>query len=570
MLESLTIRQIALIDDVTIRFHDGMQVLTGETGAGKSIVVDSVNLILGGRADRDMIRTGCERASVEAVFNTRSNRKAERFLEQEGIEYDGQTVTVYREISSGGKNVCRVCGVMVPVATLKELAVFLMDLHGQSEHQFLTDPEKQLAFLDQTGGEDHRALLSRTAGDHEKFIANHRAYAKLVKENENRESRLKSLERDLEELRKARIEPGEADRLMEHRKRLAEAEKQAAVLETVTERLSGGEGDSSALAGIKTVSGILRSLAEKDGTFTEIAERCESAYFELEEIAYQISQISGKNEYEPGALEKADDRLDLIHRLERKHAADADDLPALLKKMEEEYLYLTEMEDRISLMSAEHKRLLSAYRNTARELTASRKKLASVFEERMMKELSDLGMENTVFRVEFLPNESGRPLMPTPLGDDRIVFMISPNPGEPLKPLAKIASGGELSRLMLAVKTLESSHTGVESMVFDEIDTGISGRMAQTVAEKMIMISRERQVICVTHLPQIAAAADYHYLVQKNVSGGRTNTSVDELDRAGRQAEVGRMISGADGVTEDSNAYAARLLSAAESLKREK
>ena len=570
MLESLTIRQIALIDDVTIRFHDGMQVLTGETGAGKSIVVDSVNLILGGRADRDMIRTGCERASVEAVFNTRSNRKAERFLEQEGIEYDGQTVTVYREISSGGKNVCRVCGVMVPVATLKELAVFLMDLHGQSEHQFLTDPEKQLAFLDQTGGEDHQALLSRTAGDHEKFIANHRAYAKLVKENENRESRLKSLERDLEELRKARIEPGEADRLMERRKRLAEAEKQAAVLETVTERLSGGEGDSSALAGIKTVSGILRSLAEKDGTFTEIAERCESAYFELEEIAYQISQISGKNEYEPGALEKADDRLDLIHRLERKHAEDADDLPALLKKMEEEYLYLTEMEDRISLMSAEHKRLLSAYRNTARELTASRKKLASVFEERMMKELSDLGMENTVFRVEFLPNESGRPLMPTPLGDDRIVFMISPNPGEPLKPLAKIASGGELSRLMLAVKTLESSHTGVESMVFDEIDTGISGRMAQTVAEKMIMISRERQVICVTHLPQIAAAADYHYLVQKNVSGGRTNTSVDELDRAGRQAEVGRMISGADGVTEDSNAYAARLLSAAESLKREK
>ena len=570
MLESLTIRQIALIDDVTIRFHDGMQVLTGETGAGKSIVVDSVNLILGGRADRDMIRTGCERASVEAVFNTRSNRKAERFLEQEGIEYDGQTVTVYREISSGGKNVCRVCGVMVPVATLKELAVFLMDLHGQSEHQFLTDPEKQLAFLDQTGGEDHQALLSRTAGDHEKFIANHRAYAKLVKENENRESRLKSLERDLEELRKARIEPGEADRLMERRKRLAEAEKQAAVLETVTERLSGGEGDSSALAGIKTVSGILRSLAEKDGTFTEIAERCESAYFELEEIAYQISQISGKNEYEPGALEKADDRLDLIHRLERKHAADADDLPALLKKMEEKYLYLTEMEDRISLMSAEHKRLLSAYRNTARELTASRKKLASVFEERMMKELSDLGMENTVFRVEFLPNESGRPLMPTPLGDDRIVFMISPNPGEPLKPLAKIASGGELSRLMLAVKTLESSHTGVESMVFDEIDTGISGRMAQTVAEKMIMISRERQVICVTHLPQIAAAADYHYLVQKNVSGGRTNTSVDELDRAGRQAEVGRMISGADGVTEDSNAYAARLLSAAESLKREK
>ena len=236
--------------------------------------------------------------------------------------------------------------------------------------------------------------------------------------------------------------------------------------------------------------------------------------------------------------------------------------------MEEEYLYLTEMEDRISLMSAEHKRLLSAYRNTARELTASRKKLASVFEERMMKELSDLGMENTVFRVEFLPNESGRPLMPTPLGDDRIVFMISPNPGEPLKPLAKIASGGELSRLMLAVKTLESSHTGVESMVFDEIDTGISGRMAQVVAEKMITISRERQVICVTHLPQIAAAADYHYLVSKSVSDGRTQTYVKELDRTGRTGEISRMISGADGVTAESETYAASLLQAADEMKK--
>ena len=568
MLESLTIRQIALIDDVTIRFHEGMHVLTGETGAGKSIVVDSVNLILGGRADRDMIRTGCDKASVEAVFDTRNNSKAAEFLAQEGIEYDGRTLSVYREISTGGRNICRVCGVIIPVSRLKDLSAVLLDLHGQSEHQFLTDPDRQLAFLDQTGGTEHQELLRRTEADHNRFMDNHRAYAKLVRENEHREERMRSLARDLEELRKAHVEPGEADSLLDKRKRLSEAEKLSSVLQTVRDSLSGGDDRTSALGQVKEASGALRSIADKDESFREISERCEGAYLELEDIAYQISQICGHAEYEPGALEKTDDRLALIHRLERKYSADADDLQAILKKTEEEYLHLAELEESISRMSSEHKSLLAAYRNTARELTASRQKIAAAFETRMMKELRELGMENTRFSVEFKANDTGRPLMPTARGDDRIEFMISPNPGEPLKPLARIASGGELSRLMLAVKTLESAHSGVESMVFDEIDTGISGRMAQVVAEKMITISRERQVICVTHLPQIAAAADYHYLVRKTVSEGRTNTSVSELDQAGRTEEVGRMISGADGITDDTNAYASSLLNAAEAMKR--
>ena len=567
MLESLSIRQVALIDDVTIRFHEGMHVLTGETGAGKSIVVDSVNLILGGRADRDMIRTGCDKASVEAVFRTHGNSRITEFLARESIGYDGQTVSVYREISTGGRNICRVCGVIVPVSTLKEFSAVLMDLHGQSEHQFLTDPDRQLSFLDQTGGKEHSCLLHRIEADHDLFLTNHRAYAKLVRENEHREAKMRSLERDLAELRDAHIEPGEASQLLERRKRLSETEKQMSVLREIRDMLSDGDGNISALAQIREVSGKLRMLAEKDTSFSEFGERCENAYFELEEIAYQISQICDHSDYEPGALEKTDDRLSLIHRLERKHGTDADDLSALLKKMEEEYFHLTELEDQISRMSGDHKRLLAAYRDTARELTESRHRLASEFELRIMKELRDLGMENTRFQIEFKPNETGRPLMPTPQGDDRIEFMISPNPGEPMKPLAKIASGGELSRLMLAVKTLESTHSGVESMVFDEIDTGISGRMAQVVAEKMIMISRGKQIICVTHLPQIAAAADYHYLVRKSVSDGRTQTSVTELDQTGRTEEVGRMISGADGITDDANAYASRLLLAAETLK---
>lgn len=566
MLDYLIIRQVALIDDVTICFHQGMQVLTGETGAGKSIVVDSVNLILGGRGDRELIRSGSGKASVEAGFTTENSTEVKAFMEQEGIDYDGKSVTVYREISVAGKNICRICGIPVSVSKLKSLAPLLMDLHGQSEQQFLADPGRHLAFLDQTGEEDHKALLTRIREDYENFIRNHRTYAKLVKQNENRESRMKSLERDLEELRKAGIRQGEAAMLTEKRKKLEKAEKESEVFRSISEQLTGGEG-SDGLSRIKHAAESLKILALKDESVRNISERCETLYYELEDIAYQISLKIQDTEFDPDDLEKTDDRLDLIHRMERRFGTEADELPLMLTKMEEEYRQLCDMDEEIERIASEHKKLLSKYRSTARELTASRHSLACAFVHKITKELADLGMTDTRFEVEFKTNDTGRPVMPTPTGDDRIEFLISPNPGEPLKPLSRIASGGELSRIMLAVKALESAHNGVESMVFDEIDTGISGRIAQVVAEKMITISRERQVICVTHLPQIAAASDFHYLVHKSANDGRTITDVTELDRAGRTGEISRMISGADGISCESDAYASRMLQAAEKLK---
>lgn len=569
MLESLTIRHVALIDEATICFHPGMQVMTGETGAGKSIVVDSVNLILGGRADRDLIRTGCEKASVEAAFSVRNNRQVLDYLKEEGIDCD-DTLTIYREISANGKNTCRVNGVMIPVSALKDLAAMLLDLHGQSDQLFLSDPAAQLAFLDQTGDEKHRKLLNQIREDYGRFIENHRAYAKLVRQGENREARMRSLERDLEELKKAHIENGEADQLLAKRKKLAEDEKTARSLNEINTVLTGEEDGSSCLGKIKDTAAVLRALSVQDDQIREISERCDNLYYELEDIAYQISMLNERNGYEPGALEKTDNRLDLIHRIERKHGVDANEIPGLLESMEKEYRFLEELEQQISDMSSEHKRLLGCYRNTAKALSASRKNLAAAFENKMMRELNDLGMENTRFVIQFTENETGKPVMPTENGDDRVEYMISPNPGEPVKPLARIASGGELSRIMLAVKTLESAHTGVDSMVFDEIDTGISGRMAQVVADKMIMISKEKQVICVTHLPQIAAAADYQYLVRKRVEDGRTHTSVTELDEEGRIGEVGRMISGADGMTEESKTYASGMIQAALKQKKER
>ena len=448
MLQSITIRQVALIDECTIGFHDGLQVLTGETGAGKSIVVDSVNLILGGRADRDMIRSGCDKATVEAVFDVPDNPKVRDFMQKEEIEYDGRTVVIYREIAQNGRNICRVCGVMLPTAKLKTLASFLMDLHGQSEHQFLADPEMHLGFLDQTGNREHNELLRRISEAYENFIINHRAYAKLVKEGEHREDRMASLEKDLELLRKANLQAGESEKLQEEKQRLRAAEKAISGLRSVDECLTGENADgSTSLSRIKTAAAMLKDLAgqgEQNSEIGGISERCNTLYFELEEIAYEVSGIIDRTNADPASSR-------------------------MLEKLENEYEELSGLEDRINEMAREHKQLLARYREAAKELTSTRKKLAKQLEEKMTRELKDLGMENTRFEVMFKPNESGRPTMPTPTGDDRIEFMISPNPGEPLKPLAKIASGGELSRLMLAIKTLEAAHTGVESMVFRSI-----------------------------------------------------------------------------------------------------
>jgi len=571
MLLSLEIRQIALIDEVHIAFHQGMQVLTGETGAGKSIVVDAVSLILGGRADRELIRSGSERASVEAVFDISGNKAASDFLNREEIEYDQSFVTIYREITVSGKNTCRICGVLVPLSKIRELSAVLMDLHGQSEQQFLADPEQQISYLDQTGGPDHMELLRMTKESCERFLSNHRAYAKLVRQNEHKDERISALEYDLGLLRKASIKKGELQSLTDQRKNQETAAKKSEALNRIRLLICGEDGETGCLRNMKEISGLLNSLKyTEDAGIHQQAEKIDSLYYELEETAFQISQLCEANNTEPDILEKTDKRLDLIHRLEHRFNTDSDSFTDLEKQFEEELNDLNEAGKLIEKMASEHKKLLSEYRANARALTESRVKLAAEFEKKMMHELDELGMGHTVFKIDFKRNDTGRPVMPAPRGDDHIKFMISPNPGEPLKPIARIASGGELSRIMLAVKTLESARSGVDSMVFDEIDTGISGRMAQVVAEKMIGISRSKQVICVTHLPQIAASADYHYLVIKTVNRERTLTSVAELDENGRIEELGRMISGADGITAESMEYGSSLLNAASALKTKK
>lgn len=560
MILSMQMHNIALIEDLTLEFSDGLHVLSGETGAGKSIIVDAVNLVLGGRADRELIRTGTEKAWVEAVFEVVDNHQVEALLAEQSIELEGGVVTLYREISRSGRNLCRVCGVVMPVSVLREVAALLMDVHGQHEAQFLMDPRYHLRFLDESGDDKHHELMHQVEEAYQAFIRNHRRYAKLVRENEQKQYRMETLKKALEELKKARLKAGEEESLTGEKERFHHAEKIAAAVQTAYGAISASDEGTSTLVKLKGAVTALQGLSGLGEKYQSLAKRCESAYYELEEIGYELADVMESSEFDPQRAEQVEARLDLIRRMERKYG---ETIPAVLEnqaQMQEEYDNFADMDQQVAAVGQEHKRLLAAYRTLARQLTASRHALATVFEKRMMEQLADLGMGKTVFQASFAPRTEGRQLMPQPQGDDTVEFMICPNPGEPMKPLSKIASGGELSRLMLAIKSLEAEKAGVGCMVFDEIDTGISGRMAQVVAEKMALIARNRQVLCVTHLPQIAAMAEHQFLVEKHTQDGRTNTVVTDLDRAQRIAEVARMLGGADGSEDSAMSHAAHML----------
>lgn len=569
MILSMRMRNIALIEELSLEFGEGLHVMTGETGAGKSIVVDAVNLVLGGRAARELIRTGTDKAWVEAVFDASGNEEVAKWAQAQALDdFDG-TVTLYREITRSGRNLCRVCGVVMPLSALKDIAVLLMDVHGQHEAQFLMNSQYHLLFLDAAGGDDYQALLSRVDAAYQAFITNHRQYARLVKENEKKQYCMESLKKSLEELEKARLKLGEEETLAAEKERFRHSEKIATTVAAAHRAISANDDSETVLSRVKEAADALRSLAAFGENYVSLAQRCDSAYYELEEIGYELADLTEKGEFDPVRAEKVETRLDLIRRMERKYGETVAEVLSQQQKMQEEYDNYVSLDEQVAKTGAEHKRLLAQYRQLARQLTEARHGLANEFEKNMMAQLKDLGMGNTIFQVSFAIRPEGKIFMPQSVGDDVIEFMISPNPGEPLKPLSKIASGGELSRLMLAIKSLEAEKGGVGTMVFDEIDTGISGRMAQVVAEKMALIARKRQVICVTHLPQIAAMAAHQFLVEKRVEGERTNTSVRLLSPKERISEVARMLGGADGSEGSARSHAAHMLYVAGNLPEE-
>ncbi len=536
MLVSLSIRNIALMDEMQVDFSKGFHVLTGETGAGKSILVDAVTLLLGGRAQKELIRKGEEKARVEGVFDLSDCPAALELLKAQELD-EGNELILSREITVQGRSSCRVNGSLMPLTQYQQFTALLMDIHGQHEHQSLMDEKRHLGFLDASGDDAHRQLLDRTRTDFEAWHECKKTLDKLQKQSEQAGERMELLRIRQKELKNARLVPGEEEDLARERDKFRNVEKIENGLREAYDSVYNGS--DPAVEALRTAVSALGPIEQLDEAYASLRARLDGLYYEAEDIGLTLRDLLSSLDSDPERLEAVQARLDLIRRLSRKYGgATTGEMAEKLKEIEAELAGFESLDDDLDALGKQEKTLKAKYQKTAEALTAARSVLARKFEQEMETQLRDLNMAGTKFQVS-LPS-----CPPGPLGCETAAFQIAPNRGEELQPLSKIASGGELSRLMLAIKSVAAKREGVPSMIFDEIDTGISGRAAQVVGEKMAAIAKERQVLCVTHLQQIAALADHHFLVEKSFDGERTRTRLTPLTGEDRVNEIARMLGG--------------------------
>lgn len=563
MLLELNIANIALIESLRIEFAQGFNVLTGETGSGKSIVVDCMNLVLGGRADRDFVRTGAEKGSVQALFDIAKNSAARAILGEMDIDCEDGMVAVSREISRSGRNICRISGVIVPLNTLRRLTGTLLDIHGQHEHQSLLDPAKHIAFLDAYGDNRHTELRAQAAKLHSERMKMESELKKNMLDAAERERLSDMLGFQIQEIASAKLKKGEEERLIARLRILENSEKIRTNVETAYEATYAGAGRTpSAQELLLRAANAMDKLSQIDERYAELGLRLREMVYSAQDIGYELRDILDHMESDPELIEKVSKRLETIDRLERKYGPNLDDVLNFYASAVERLESIQTGDAHIDALKAELAKKDAELDEVCTLLTASRRELAQRLAQAVMQQLRDLGMGRArlEIRIESLPR-------PTANGLDSVEFLISANPGEPLKPMASVASGGELSRIMLALKAISMEADGVDSMVFDEIDTGVSGRMAQTVGEKMCAIARDHQVLCVTHLPQIAALGDAHFVVEKHTDGTTTETLVRQLDSEGRIHELSRLVGGAEDST-SSLSHAKHMLEDAECVRR--
>lgn len=558
MLLSLDIRNIALMDEMQVEFGAGLHVLTGETGAGKSILVDAVALLLGGRAQKELIRNGCDKARVEGVFDLADCPAAQALLAEMELE-DGDELILCREITMQGRSVCRVNGRQTPLTAYQQLAGLLMDIHGQHEHQFLMDEKRHLSMLDASGGPAHQRLLERTKADFTVWLASQKALDQLREKSVEAQERIELLQMRVAELRAADLVAGEEDTLIQERDRFRNSEKIETGLRGAYDAVY--DGASPAAESLRAAVNALSPIERLDPAYAALRARLDGLYYEAEDVGLALRDLLSGLDSDPARQEEVQFRLDTLRRLSRKYnGADSATLLEKQREMEAELSTFENLDDLLEQAERREMALRRVYLQTADELSASRHALAEKFEKEMEIQLQDLNMGGTRFSVSF------KEAFATTLGSETVAFLIAPNRGEEMQPLSKIASGGELSRLMLAIKSVAAKREGTPSMIFDEIDTGISGRAAQVVGEKMAAIAKERQVLCVTHLQQIAALADRHYLVEKSFDGQRTRTRLTPLSGEERVSEIARMLGGEG---ESARAHAREMLKRAAEAKAE-
>ena len=532
MLSLLHIENIAVIEQADISFDKGFNVLTGETGAGKSIVIDAISAILGQRAYRDMIRTGTSKASVRAVFTKVPNFP---WFEENGVEYDEETV-IQRDIFLDGKNVCRVNGTLVTVAILHKLGIQLINIHGQHDSASLFDEENHLRFLDAFA--DNGALL---ADYREKFAAVselRRQIDRMSMDEGEKLRRMETLKYQISEIEKADLKSGEDEVLEQRRKLLQNSEKLSQGLEEASEALLGGDDSDGAAALLAQAAYALSRIARYSDDYTGFQERLTDLKYQVQDIADEVRDSLDELSYSADELETIEARLDIIHRLRRKYGADCDEILAYLDKAQKELDEIEFADDRVEQLKKKLAKLEKQAWDAALALRKNRQEQGTVMAEKILSELSQLDMPRVQFQCRFRETEL------TSEGADAVAFYLSANAGEDLKPLSKVASGGELARIMLSMKNVLAEKDAVDTLIFDEVDTGVSGRAAQRIAEKLKSLASHKQVLCVTHLPQLAALADTHMLIAKSEHDGRTYTTVTPLDRKGRAMELARIIGG--------------------------
>ena len=533
MLELLHIENIAIIEAADIEFAPGFNALTGETGAGKSIVIDSLSAVLGQRTSRELIRTGAEKAFVSAAFSG----MAPELTEELGIqpEVDG-TLLLQREIQTDGKNVCRVNGRPVTVGQLRALGARLLNIHGQHDGQQLLDEEQHIVYLDSFGRVESLAITY--AEKYKNFTDIRRQIGALQMDEAEKARRVDTLQYQIEELRRAKLTPGEEEELTARRGMLRNAEKFLDAVAGADYALNGDDSGGGALSALRQAQDALSGVRHLDDAFGQLYERLGEAYSEVYDIAATVEDKRGELDVSPGELDRVESRMDLLYRLKKKYGATVEDMLDYQARCEAELAQIEDAGDTLARLEQALSKAEKEARQAAQALSDARKAAADRLTAQILTELQQLDMGKIRFAVDF----AEKPLDSD--GMDAVRFLMSANVGEELRPIHKIASGGELARIMLAMKNVLSEQDHVGTMVFDEVDTGVSGRAAQKVAEKMARISRRKQVLCVTHLPQLAAMADTHFSVEKGERGGRTYTEVRRLDREQRRRELARLTGG--------------------------
>ncbi|MBR2890432.1 MAG: DNA repair protein RecN [Oscillospiraceae bacterium] len=534
MLSLLHIENIAVIERADISFDRGFNVLTGETGAGKSIVIDAISAILGERAYRDMIRTGTTKASVRAVFTDVPELS---WFAENGVEYDPETI-IQREVHLDGKNVCRVNGSLVTVSILRKLGIQLINIHGQHDSASLFDEANHLTYLDAFA--DHEELLSGYSEKYSEVVRLRREIDSLTMDEGEKLRRMETLKYQIEEISRANLEPGEDEALEARRKLLQNAEKLSNGIETAVECLYGGEDSDGAASLLAQAERELARLGRFTDAFAALHERVTDLMYQVQDVAEEVVSARDDLSYSADELENIEARLDVIHRLRRKYGVTCADILDYLEKAKQELDAMEFSDDHLERLKKKLKAAEKAAWDSALALRKNRMETSRKLSERILTELTQLDMPRVQFECAFTELEL------TPNGADAVAFYMSANAGEALKPMSKVASGGELARIMLAMKNVLAEKDQVNTLIFDEVDTGVSGRAAQKVAEKLRSVAAHKQVLCVTHLPQMAALAHTHLLIAKSEREGRTYTTVTPLDLEGRKKELARIIGGAN------------------------